>query len=41
MLNWRDKNAVRPSCAPLILKSLSHVIVPGMKHLIILTGMPP
>jgi hypothetical protein len=36
----RDENAIRPSCEQLILKPPSQVIVPGMKHLITLPGMP-
>ena len=40
LLKWRDENAIRPSCEQLILKSPSQVIVPGMKHLITLPGMP-
>jgi len=40
LLKWRDENAIRPSCEQLILKPPSQVIVPGMKHLITLPGMP-
>jgi hypothetical protein len=40
MLEWRDENAIRPSCEQLILNPPSQVIVPGMKHLITLPGMP-
>jgi hypothetical protein len=40
LLKWRDENAIQPSCEQLILKLPSQVIVPGMKHLITLPGMP-
>ena len=40
LLKWRGENAIRPSCEQLILKPPSQVIVPGMKHLITLPGMP-
>jgi hypothetical protein len=40
LLNGATKNAILPSCEQLVLKSPSQVIVPGMKHLITLPGMP-